>query len=230
MTDKPHPKNAPGPFYVVDGCCIFCMAPHAQAPSLMGFDDAEQHCFVKQQPQTEDEIYRAIRAVTFAEVRCLRYKGNDPEIMRRLVEIGSSDVCDLPTPATSVQLLRNYVTFETTFASDAWDVAIAFKDKILSESSENRELKVTPPERKGKKVVFDYSWYENNYHTLTVESGEPSTNRWLVHHSRIGEVWSVGLTLNVDDWLRSDPRFSNFRWYTADAWRRGAHDWQEKPY
>jgi hypothetical protein len=196
----------------------------------MGFDDVERHCFVKQQPQTEDEIYRAIRALASSEVQCLRYKGNDPEILRRLVEIGESDVCDLPVPATSVPLLRNYLTFETTFASQAWDVAIALRDQILSQSSEYTEFKVTPPQHKGQKVVFDFSWYEDNYHTLTFASGESSTKRWLVHHSRLWKVGSVGLSLIIDDWLRSDARFSNFRWYTSDAWRRAGHDWQEKPY
>ena len=229
MTPKPHPKNAPGPFYVVDGCCITCLAPHAHAPTLMGFDEVEGHCFVKQQPQTEDEIYRSILAVWSSEVQCLRYRGNDPEILQRLVEIGEIHACDLPAPASSAPVLRNYVTFESTFANDAWDVAIAVRDQILTESSERAGVKITPPKRKGEKVVFDYSWFEDNYYTLNFESGEPSTTRWLVHHSRIQKVGSVGLTLSIDDWLRRDPRFSNLRWYTSSAWRAGGN-WQERPY
>jgi len=112
MSDAPtpHPKNAPGPFYVVNGCCMTCMAPHVQAPTLMGFDDVEEHCFVKQQPKTDDEIYKAIRAVRSAEVQCLRYKGNDPEIARRLVEIGEADACDVLLTTTSVPFLFNHFT------------------------------------------------------------------------------------------------------------------------
>ena len=53
---RPHPKNASGPFYVENGCCLRCMAPHGEAPTLMGFNEADGHCFVKRQPQTEESF------------------------------------------------------------------------------------------------------------------------------------------------------------------------------
>ncbi len=232
MSDKPkpHAKNAPGPFYVVNGCCITCMTPHVQAPTLMGFDDVEKHCFVKQQPKTDDETYRAIRAVWSSEVQCLRYKGNDPEIMQRLVEIGEADACDVPLPTTSVPILRNHVTFAATFINDLWDVAIAIRDYILSHNSEYKRFKVTHPEREGRVVRFAYSWYEDHYYTLNVGRGEPETDRFLVHHSPIWDVGSVSVSLEIDDWLRSDPRFSDFRWFTSDVWERAGDEWQERPY
>lgn len=68
LPEVPHPKNAPGPFYVVDGCCVTCLAPHAQAPEMMGFDEAEGHCFVARQPVTDDEVYRAVRAVWASDI------------------------------------------------------------------------------------------------------------------------------------------------------------------
>ena len=122
-----------------------CMAPHVEAPNLMGFDDVEGHCFVRQQPKTDDEIYRAIRAVGSSEVQCLRYGGNDPDI-------------------------------------------------------------------------------------LNVELGEPATDRFLVHHSPIWEAGSVAVSLMIDDWLRSDSRRSDFRWFTSDQWKRAGDQWQERPY
>jgi len=227
---KPHPKNAPGPFYVENGCCMTCMAPHVQAPTLMGFDDLDGHCFVKQQPQTDEEIYLAIRAVRSSEVQCLRYRGHDLDIQRRLVEMGAADACDLPLATTSAPILRNHVTFATTFANEAWDVAIALRDYILSQNSEHVRLQVTHPKRKGQVVVFAYSWYEDRYYALSVGKGEPLTSRWLVQHSPIWEVGSVSVSLMIDDWMRRDPRFSDFRWYTSDGWDRAGDDWQERPY
>jgi hypothetical protein len=227
MSDQrtPHPKNAPGPFYVVDGCCITCMAPHAEAPTLMGFDDTEGHCFVKQQPQSDEEIYMAIRAVRSSEVQCLRYRGHDPVILRRLAEIGEANACDSP-PATSAPILRNRVTFATSFAHDAWDVTIALRDYILSQKSEHVTFRVTSPTRKGKKVVFAYSWYED-YYELTVGPANVSNDRWLVHHSPIWETGSVAVSLMIDDWLHSDPCFSDVRWYASEEMY---DEWQERPY
>lgn len=226
---KPHPKNAPGPFYVEDGCCMTCMAPHVQAPTLMGFDDLDGHCFIRQQPQTDDEVYRAIRAVRSAEVQCLRYSGHDPDIVRRLGEFGEGDACDHPLPI-STPLLRNHVTFAASFADDAWHVATALRDNILSQNSDCVRFHVTPLKRHGEVVAFAYSWFEDHYYAVNIERGEPLTSRWLVHHSPIWEAGSVSVSLMIDDWLRSDTRCSDFRWYTSDVWDRARDDWQERPY
>src|SRR5262245_10214849 len=190
---KPHPKNASGPFYVEKGCCMMCMAPHSEAPTLMGFDDSDGHCYVKQQPQTEEEFYLAIRAVRSSEVQCLRYRGDDPDMQRRLVEIGEADVCDLPFPTTARPTLRHHGTFTTTFANDLWAIAITLRDYILSKNSETETFKVTLPTRKGEVVSFALSWYEDHYYKLMVASGESLTNRWLVYHSPIWQAGSVGV-------------------------------------
>ena len=41
--DEPrrHPLNASGDFYILDGYCIACEAPEAEAPDLMAHDCAE---------------------------------------------------------------------------------------------------------------------------------------------------------------------------------------------
>ena len=50
--------NADGGFYVVKDTCITCMAPHHEAPELMGMDDATG-CYFRRQPQTAEELYAA---------------------------------------------------------------------------------------------------------------------------------------------------------------------------
>jgi hypothetical protein len=86
--DQPHPKNAPGPFYVVNTECITCGYPHVLAPDLMAWErdseGHESHCYFKRQPEMPEEIEQAIRAVNGSCCGALRYAGTDPEIIKRL--------------------------------------------------------------------------------------------------------------------------------------------------
>ncbi len=82
-----HPKNAPGPFYVVKGECLHCcLAPH-EAPELMASPvDTNEDCYFKRQPETPEEVEHAINAVMITEMDCIRYGGDDPAIIQRLGE------------------------------------------------------------------------------------------------------------------------------------------------
>ena len=97
---KPHRLNAAGPFYSVRDGCIVCLAPQAAAPHVMGFyrdpsgTHARSHCFFKKQPQTPEEVDEAIAAMSVSCVENLRYGGRDPEILRRLCEMGYRHLCD----------------------------------------------------------------------------------------------------------------------------------------
>jgi hypothetical protein len=77
------PLNADGDFYVVKDMCITCMAPHQEAPELMGVD-GETGCYFRRQPQTPEELNHAVEAIWVSCVQALRYSGNDPEILDRL--------------------------------------------------------------------------------------------------------------------------------------------------
>ena len=93
--EKPHKDNAPGPFYVCDGCCTACDIPFADAPEMFAYDD-EYHCYVKRQPESESELSRMIRVMLSAELECIRYRGDDQDILRRLAEAGSTNLSDAP--------------------------------------------------------------------------------------------------------------------------------------
>src|SRR5260370_36518129 len=90
---QPHPRNAGGPFYVVNGCCAACELPLLVAPELFAFDGKE-HCYVKRQPSSKEEFDRALLAASDAELACIRYRGSDPEILRRFGELGRPELCD----------------------------------------------------------------------------------------------------------------------------------------
>jgi len=91
-----YPKSAPGPFYVEDGCCITCEAPYHEAPDVMAHDEeGGGHCYFRRQPETPEEVERAISACCVSCVSAVRYSGNDPEILRRFRELGQIDACDV---------------------------------------------------------------------------------------------------------------------------------------
>ena len=74
--------NVPGPFYVVGGGCLTCCLPEAEAPDLIGFRDDgkgqfDSSCFFKMQPQTPDEVSRALKAMQFNCVATVSYAGQD---------------------------------------------------------------------------------------------------------------------------------------------------------
>lgn len=92
----PHPKSAPGDFYVEKGQCLACGVPHVVAPDLIGWaDEKMQHCFWKRQPETPAEVERAIAVLEAQELECHRYSGTDPAILIRV----PTTCCDYPMPS-----------------------------------------------------------------------------------------------------------------------------------
>lgn len=86
--------NVLGPFYVVDGCCMMCGVPYdTEAPALFGVD-GEEHCYVKKQPSTPEELESMLNAIRVAEAKCIRYGGHDPSVLAALEDAGEADVCD----------------------------------------------------------------------------------------------------------------------------------------
>lgn|GEM_PF-5718771 len=89
----PHPKSAPGDFYVENAQCLACGVPHVVAPDLVGWtDEKKSHCFWKKQPETPAELERAIAVLEAQELECHRYAGTDPAILSRVL----STCCDYP--------------------------------------------------------------------------------------------------------------------------------------
>jgi|SRR5438876_1069229 len=91
---EPYPENAPGPFYVEKDLCLMCCVPQIEAPELIGFHEdpsgthKESHCYFKKQPETPEELDRAIAAMRLACRGAYCYKGSDPAIIRRLLDAG----------------------------------------------------------------------------------------------------------------------------------------------
>lgn len=90
-----HPENTKGDFYVENNSCISCGAPQAEASDLIDHSTKDTgHCFFKKQPQTEEEIDRAINAIAVSCVGALRYGGTDQNIIKRLYDLSCEHLCD----------------------------------------------------------------------------------------------------------------------------------------
>ncbi len=87
------PLNAAGDFYVERDTCLNCMAPHREAPELMGHDE-ETGCYFKRQPATPKESEQAVEAVRHSCVEALRYGGTNASILARLRAKGCGHLCD----------------------------------------------------------------------------------------------------------------------------------------
>ena len=88
---NPHPHSAPGDFYVVNGECVTCGAPHAVAPDLVGWaSPSKEHCVWTKQPGTPEEFDQAIAVLAVQDLGCHRYAGTDPAVLSRI----SPEYCD----------------------------------------------------------------------------------------------------------------------------------------
>ena len=105
-------EHTQGDFYVLDGVCITCGAPEAEAPDLIEHQKSEYgHCYFKKQPETEDEIERAINAVAVSCIAGLRYRGTNENILKKLYEIGEQYQCDNAPIYKYKEVIRNKVEF-----------------------------------------------------------------------------------------------------------------------
>lgn len=227
-----HAKNAPGPFYVVDGCCIACELPLLVAPELFAFDE-NNHCFVKRQPATKEELDRMLRVVWGGEVGCVRYCGKDPDVLRRFAEKGQPQYCDI-APAPGIRpVFRNHVSFQ---AADlvvkslaAAQVAAVFQGYLQSGDGEWVKHRFTPTVETEKTAAFSYAWYEDNFHPVEFCAISSPFCDWLIRHSPVEKLGSQSVSFQVDDWLKQDTRFGNIRWYSKDEWN-GSKRWQDTPW
>jgi hypothetical protein len=219
VTEKqtPHRANAAGPFYVVDGCCTACGVPESIAPEMFAFH-AGSHCYVKKQPESTQELERAIQVVRTQELDCIRYRGTDPHVLRRLAEAGEAAACDYPAEGVE-PVLRNVVTFAAPESSGR---LLAYLDEFVEHLRTSRpSLGVRTRRRWWNRESLSIAWFENNFHRMTVRRIDKRVVIWHGGPLAISE-W-------LHDWLRATSGPDDLRWYTRDEWEKGAA-WQTRPW
>ncbi|HET7462648.1 MAG TPA: hypothetical protein VFJ82_15445 [Longimicrobium sp.] len=204
------------------------MAPHEEAPELMGMDPATGECFFARQPADGREVYRALRAVAVAELQCLRYGGTDEGILTRLARLGETEVCDHAPPADAGEAPRTHVSVHAPSAASAWEVAEALAERVGRTGYP--AWRARPPVSDGPEVRLDFSWSETDGQSLWISADARAAGRWLVRHRPAERLTQVGVAMSLDDWLRDDPRFGDLRWYTEAEWDAGGHDGSPWPF
>lgn len=221
---NPHPCNAPGPFYVEDGCCISCGVPETTAPELFGWTEGESHCFVRRQPASPDETDSMVRALWAAEVECIRYRGEDPALLKRIAELGSPHLCDAE-PGGGRLRIRDHVVFRSRLGGTDGPVALAdrFQAALLAEAGPWPYR--FRPRRRWRPAKVILSWDaglsgRGHYHSVAFAKADGHSG---LFEARLG-FWSSalqGLALIVDDWLKGPEGAEEVRWFRAGEARTG---------
>ena len=202
-------RNVPGPFYVVKDRCMSCGAPEAEANGLIAYDEETSTCFFARQPSTEDETYRAIRAVWVSCCSALRYDGSDPEVNRRLSGLGQSEQVDRSLLFHLASKRRRVVTFGGSLRSPS-DVLRAIAHDLVAHYSNATFADLTadagsaavlyswPNGRRGATLTVRPSWDGDQRLSLSVDTDDSHAVR------RVG--------VELDDALRR-LSLQEVRWY-----------------
>jgi hypothetical protein len=229
---KAHPCNVPGPFYVEDGCCLTCSVPHDIAPGLFGWTKDESHCFVRRQPASPGEIDSAIRALWSAEASCIRYRGADPALLKRIAELGEPDQCDVDPGSARVRV-RDRVFFSS--AQSETDTALHLADRFRAHlATSDRHFPYTlRPRRRWRPARVVFSWdasllrsassllRRSHFHSVEFAASRRGSGRFEARLTGWRPA-ANGLGLLVDDWLKTVEAAVDVRWFSADEYASGA--------
>ncbi len=209
---QPHRLNVLGDFYVVADCCTACGVPRTEAPNLFGMTtEPHDHCYVKRQPQSEDELNQMLSAICCAELACIRYRGNNAAIITRLSAMGEMAVCDTTPPPGTELGLRTHVTFALRGAADLRGLAASFQAFVKSQ--DGPYSRIAFPWRLPIATTVAYQ-----------QNGGPRRNVVFDWHARRVHLWHDGrddpsVSRYIARWLATLDGVMQIRWYTDDGWR-----------
>jgi hypothetical protein len=164
-----------------------------------------------------------LRTVRSAELECIRYRGEDADVLRRLAEGGRAHLSDIHISGIE-RVSYDRVTFDVVDALDETlspkQLAELFQKYLRSVGSEYLSHKFTRLTDSPTGASFSYSWFEDNFHAVDFFLLRLPDCRWLVVSD---------MSFMVHDWLTYGDRFGNIRWYTEQQWNT-SRDWQETPW
>ena len=86
-------KNAPGAFFVRANECLVCQLCVDEAPDLMVCDkeQGDWSCYFTKQPETSEEVERALHALECCCIAAVAYEGDDPAILARIAALQAEE-------------------------------------------------------------------------------------------------------------------------------------------
>jgi len=212
-----YPENTQGDFYVMNEVCITCSAPEAEAPDLIEHSKLEYgHCYFKKQPQTPDEIERAISAMEVSCIAGLRYGGTDENILKRIYEKGLDDLCDNKPIGKYKMIVWTKATFNYSGTMQE------FSDTIITQ--------ITKPVNYINKQIIDYKTNNNDFFEFIYRWADDYTETiFKVNFNNNGQC-KVELRKEVNAYLvsvrnnafwlnlilRNDSKATEILWYDID--------------
>jgi hypothetical protein len=212
-----HPENAEGDFYSMDGVCISCGAPEAEAPGLIAHSIKDGgHCHFKRQPQTPEEVEQAIQALAVSCIASIRYGGKDEAILKRLYEMGFSEECDHKPVGNYGPLAWDKAQFR--YKGDLQE----FYNKLVDlQKKQWRHLNFTIiSQTSNQKDHFEFSWYwikEGPVHQFSVrimEDGLWELKILAIESSYLHNIRHLAIDVNV--FLRNEGA-ADIIWYDMDG-------------
>jgi hypothetical protein len=212
-----YPENSRGDFYVENEVCINCGAPEAVAPDLIEHSKIEYgHCYFKKQPETNDEIERAINAIAVSCISGLRYGGKDEKILRRLYEIGEGGQCDHKPIGNYKTLIFDNVIF--LFKGSIQELAeLITKELIVGQTHLNKHI-INFKLANDKYFEFVYRW-TNGATGNTFRCNSLIDNRFRVEigiEEKGHEISIRGNSMILNSIFRLDNRVSEILWVDKD--------------
>jgi hypothetical protein len=203
-----HPKNAPGPFYVLANHCIACGAPQAEAPELVTGCGSDDGCYFHRQPETPEEVDAALRATLVSCIEVYRYGGEDPEIRRRLAEVGHASLCDHPLEGVA-KVVRDHVRFAFD-ATNAAALATRILDWMIEQNPKGAWTEPVTGDREA--AAFEHTHSSQYAKPRIYRLARLSDRHWL-------------LTGAQGPWLHDllvSHGARDLRWFSADELTAGA--------
>lgn len=107
-----HPGSSDGDFYRVCDECVSCGVPQSVAPDLIGSTEDGQ-CFWKKQPETPEELARALDVINGSCVAAHHYAGHDAAIISQIEYSFSCDQVEQPPDPMDSKWFRIWVEILT---------------------------------------------------------------------------------------------------------------------
>jgi hypothetical protein len=205
---KPHASNVPGPFYVVDGCCTTCGVPEMASRNFQFGPDG--HCYVSKQPD-QSELDQVLRVVRTQELGCIRYRGSDLVVLRRLAEAGESAQCDAPPSSEFTPILRNFVSFFSS-APNSLDLLAQLRADLLAQLHSGR---ATDVHGDILHATCKLAWFADDFHAIDLRR-EQSSGQFTLNHTG-----PLSLSEMIDDILQPGP-YDRVLWYSSSSGENGA--------
>lgn len=185
------------------------------APNNFSFE-ADGHCYVKRQPGSAAELEIVLRVVRTQELGCIRYRGADKEVLRRLAEAGEAEQCDLQLSPPVAALSRNCARFaikpgvqELTSA----EVLEALRAALLVALGDRARATAISVDGAGR-ATMAIAWFEDAFHRIELEPlGE---GKFHLRHLGPGVLSEL-----LDDELRQEP-YAEVVWSTSPSGENSA--------